>query len=212
MKAPSESTVVRPILVVGLGNPGPKYAHTRHNIGFDALDRLAQHWQISLSDHRRFQGEFGEGQVLGQRIRLLKPLTYMNHSGRSIRAALDWYKLAPQSVLVIYDDMDLPVGKLRLRLSGSAGGHNGMRSTLTHMGTQAVPRLRIGIDAPSAQTIGLPKDAIPHVLGKFTPAEKQVLPTVLDLVVEAVEVSVKQGIAKSMSLYNSRAVATITTP
>lgn len=207
MQQTSATAVVRPSLIVGLGNPGPQYARTRHNIGFEALDSLARHWHLPLSAHRRFQGEFSEGTVFGQRVYLLKPLTYMNNSGRSIRTTLDWYKLSPQSLLVIYDDLDLPVGKLRIRLSGSAGGHNGMRSTITHIGTQEFPRLRIGIDNPQTKNSEMPKDAIPHVLGRFTPAEKQILPAVLDLVLEAVEISLKQGVEKSMSLYNSRTVA-----
>ncbi|XHX76311.1 MAG: aminoacyl-tRNA hydrolase [Stenomitos frigidus ULC029] len=122
----TEATTAQPVipqLIVGLGNPGAKYDRTRHNIGFEAVDTLAKVWQISLSENRKFQGCFGEGVAAGRvKIRLLKPTTYMNNSGQAIRAVTDWYKLPPGSVLVIYDDMDLPVGKLRLRLSGSAGG------------------------------------------------------------------------------------------
>jgi PTH1 family peptidyl-tRNA hydrolase len=110
-------------LIVGLGNPGPKYAGTRHNIGFEVVDRLSKRWAIPLKEERRFQGEYGAGiGIHRQKIYLLKPLTYMNRSGQSMRAVLDWVKLSPGAVLVVYDDMDLPVGKLRLRLAGSAGG------------------------------------------------------------------------------------------
>jgi peptidyl-tRNA hydrolase, PTH1 family len=201
------SSLVIPMLIVGLGNPGSKYDRTRHNIGFDVIDQLAQKWQISLAEQRRFQGLVGDGVALpGHRIRLLKPQTYMNKSGQSIRAVLDWFKLSPQSVLLVYDDMDLPIGKIRLRLSGSAGGHNGMKSTISHLGTQDFPRLRIGISSPQAS--GPSKDTIAHVLGRFTPQELKVLPTVLGEVVAAVEMSLTQGVEKTMSLYNGLDLAT----
>lgn len=199
--------LVIPALIVGLGNPGSKYDRTRHNIGFDAIDQLAKRWQIPLADQRRFRGLVGDGLAMpGHRIRLLKPQTYMNKSGQSIRAVLDWFKLSPQSVLLVYDDMDLPVGKIRLRLSGSAGGHNGMKSTISHLGTQDFPRLRIGISNPQAS--GPTKDTISHVLGRFTPQENQVIPKVLEGVVQAVEMSLTQGVEKSMSLYNGLDLAT----
>lgn len=202
--------LVMPQLIVGLGNPGAKYDRTRHNIGFEAVDTLAKVWRISLAENRKFQGFFGEGVAAGQvKIRLLKPTTYMNNSGQSIRAVTDWYKLPPESVLVIYDDMDLPVGKLRLRLSGSAGGQNGMKSTIAHLGTQTFPRLRIGIG--SAKDSDRQGDAIGHVLGRFSPQESEVIAEVLHLVVGAVELSLKQGVDKAMSLYNNRTV-TQTTP
>jgi PTH1 family peptidyl-tRNA hydrolase len=195
-----------PQVIVGLGNPGAKYDQTRHNIGFAAIDRLARRWQIPLSENRKFQGEFGEGRGVGaDKIRLLKPLTYMNLSGQSIRAVTDWYKLPPESVLVIYDDMDLPIGKLRLRQSGSAGGHNGIKSTIAHLGTQNFPRLRIGIGSPKAAAAD--KDTIAHVLGQFSKAEAEVLDQVLQLVIEAIELSLRQGVAKAMSLYNNKSIA-----
>jgi peptidyl-tRNA hydrolase, PTH1 family len=204
MIEPSPLTEVPLSLIVGLGNPGAKYAQTRHNIGFDLVDRLAQRWRISLSEQRRFQGAFGEGMIAGQRLRLLKPNTFMNKSGQAVRAVLDWYKLTPAEVLVLYDEMDLPVGKLRIRLGGSAGGHNGMRSLIAHLGTQDFPRLRVGISKAAA--VGASKDTISHVLGRFTPEEQQILPQVLDMAADAVELAVRQGIEKSMSLYNGRAV------
>ena len=201
-EATSPATLVIPQLIVGLGNPEPKYDKTRHNIGFDAVDALARRAQITWSENRRFQALFGEGQgSKGDKLRLLKPLTYMNRSGQAIRAATDWYKLSPESVLIIYDDMDLPLGRLRLRLSGSAGGHNGMKSAIAHLGTQNFPRLRIGIGKSGTQ-----KDTISHVLGKFSPQETQLISEVLQLVVDAVELSLKQGVQKAMSLYNNRSV------
>jgi PTH1 family peptidyl-tRNA hydrolase len=203
-EATSPPTLVIPQLIVGLGNPEPKYDKTRHNVGFEAIDAIARRSQISWSENRRFQALYGEGQsTTGNKLRLLKPLTYMNRSGQAIRAATDWYKLPPESVLLVYDDMDLPVGRLRLRLSGSAGGHNGMKSAIAHLGTQDFPRLRIGIGKS-----GTDKDTVSHVLGKFSPQETQLMLEVLQLVVDAVEVSLKHGFEKAMNLYNSRAVET----
>ena len=208
----TEATTAQPVipqLIVGLGNPGAKYDRTRHNIGFEAIDTLAKVWQIGLSENRKFQGFFGEGGAAGRvKIRLLKPTTYMNNSGQAIRAVTDWYKLPPGSVLVIYDDMDLPVGKLRLRLSGSAGGQNGMKSTIAHLGTQTFPRLRIGIG--SAKNGDVAGDAVSHVLGRFSAREAEVMTEVLHLVVGAVELSLKQGVDKAMSLYNNRTITQTT--
>jgi len=187
-------------LIVGLGNPGPKYDRTRHNIGFDCVDRLAHRWQCPWQEQRRFKGIVAEGRgPQGEKLILLKPTTYMNRSGEAMRAVLDWYKLAPTSVLVVYDDLDLPVGRLRLRLSGSAGGHNGMKSAIAHLGTQDFPRLRLGIDKGDDATIS-------HVLGKFAPAEQRVIAEVLELATDAITLALKQGVEKAMSLYNPRQV------
>ncbi len=205
-EATSTKALIMPQLIVGLGNPEPKYDQTRHNIGFEAVDALAKSWGISLSENRKFKGKFGEGFTKsGDKIRLLKPLTYMNLSGEAIRAVIDWYKLPPESVLVIYDDMDLPLGRMRLRLSGSAGGHNGMKSTISHLKTQHFPRLRIGIGKPQIPG-GQETKTISYVLGKFSASEMQVMDEVLKLVGEAIELSLRQGIEKAMSLYNSRNV------
>jgi peptidyl-tRNA hydrolase, PTH1 family len=186
-----------PELIVGLGNPGAKYDGTRHNIGFVVVDELARSWQIPMPETKKFHGQLGEGTIAGRKVRLLKPTTYMNNSGQSIRAVLDWYKLTPGSVLVVYDDMDLPVGRLRLRQSGSAGGQNGMKSTIAHLGTQVFPRLRVGIGSKN-------EDAITHVLGSFSPAEKALVQEVVQFSVSAVEMSLRDGVEKAMSLFNNR--------
>ncbi|MDX2098922.1 MAG: aminoacyl-tRNA hydrolase [Leptolyngbyaceae cyanobacterium bins.59] len=201
----SPPPLVIPQVIVGLGNPGAKYDQTRHNVGFMLVDDLAQIWQVSLAENRKFQAIVGEG--LGpqsRKVRLVKPLTYMNASGQAIRAVIDWYKLPPESVLVVYDDMDLPLGKVRLRLSGSAGGHNGMKSTIIHLGTQNFPRLRIGIGSPKHPKSEDGKETISHVLGRFSPSESSLVSQVLQLTVDAIELSLKQGIEKAMSLYNNR--------
>lgn len=195
-----------PKLIVGLGNPEEKYHKTRHNIGFEAVDILARSWGLSWQQHKRFQGYFTEGQHrFGDRIRLLKPTTYMNRSGQAVQAVLDWYKLSPESVLVIYDDMDLPLGRLRLRLSGSAGGHNGMKSIISHLNGQNFPRLRIGIGKNQE------KETISHVLGKFSSSEAQITSEILTVAEKAVDLSLKEGIEKAMSLYNSFSVELPTT-
>lgn len=204
----SSTPILVPHLIVGLGNPEPKYDRTRHNIGFAAVDALARSWQIPLAAQRKFKGEYGDGMAIaGRTVRLLKPTTYMNRSGESVQAVLNWYKLSPASVLVVYDDMDLPVGRIRLRLAGSAGGHNGMKSIISHLGSQAFPRLRVGIGKPQ----GGGNPSISHVLGKFSPQENQVMGEVMVLVRDAIELSLKDGVEKSMSLYNSRNLATPST-
>ena len=197
--------LVIPQLIVGLGNPEPKYEQTRHNIGFAAVDAASRSWQIPMSENRKFQGAFGEGKLNADKIRLLKPLTYMNNSGMAIRAVTDWYKLPPSSLLVIYDDMDLPLGKIRLRLSGSAGGHNGMKSAIAHLGTQNFPRLRIGIGKQDTTTND--SSTVSYVLGRFSSAENKIVSEVLQLVLEAVELAVKQGIEKAMNRYNNSSIS-----
>jgi PTH1 family peptidyl-tRNA hydrolase len=197
----SESLIF-PDLIVGLGNPGKQYDRTRHNIGFNTIDILAKSWGISLNETKKFQGIFGEGMTPANRkIRLLKPQTFMNLSGQSVRATIDWYKIEPEKVLVVYDDMDLGLGRLRLRQSGSAGGHNGMKSIISHLGTSEFPRLRIGIGKQDKD-----RDTISHVLGKFTPDETETVNLVLDLVCEAIEYSLRRGIAQTMNVYNNKNV------
>ena len=198
----STANLAIPDLIVGLGNPEPKYDRTRHNIGFEAVDSLAASWGLPWKENKRFQGLIAEGMSpYGNKVRLLKPLTYMNRSGQSVRAVVDWYRIEPQSVLVIYDEMDLPVGKLRLRLSGSAGGHNGMKSIISHLGTKEFPRLRIGIGKSDGR-----KETVSHVLGKFAPEEQPIIKEALELSTHAVERSLKEGVEKAMSLYNNKQV------
>jgi PTH1 family peptidyl-tRNA hydrolase len=203
MPESSKSTVNVPVqLIVGLGNPGSKYAGTRHNVGFEVVDQLSKRWQIGLREARKFQGEYGAGFVLPQqKVSLLKPLTYMNRSGQSMRSVLDWLKLDPATVLVVYDDMDLPMGRLRLRLSGSAGGHNGMKSAIAHLGTQEFPRMRIGIGSVD-KSRAPDRAVVSHVLGNFSKAERQQMDEVVDVALQALEKAVSDGVEKAMSLYN----------
>ncbi len=190
-------------LLVGLGNPGDKYAGTRHNVGFMALDRLAAASGVSFRQQgilHAQMAEVGQGQA---RLRLLMPQTFMNDSGRSIRAALDWFSLQPQQLLVVVDDMDLPLGRLRLRASGSAGGHNGLRSTISHLGTQDFPRLRIGIGAPAADPSERRARTVGHVLGRFAPAEMPLLEAVLAEVEAGIGVIQRLGIERAGNRLNS---------
>ena len=214
-KAATENEVpaiVLPRLIVGLGNPGAKYERTRHNIGFEIIDALANSFpDVSLADNKRFQGITGEFRSVGgastpdSRIVLLKPTTYMNKSGQAVRAVLDWYKLEPTAVLVIYDDMDLPTGRLRLRLSGGAGGHNGMKSIIAHLGTKEFPRLRVGVG--SADKSGDRDGAVvSHVLGRFSPEDRKIVNAVIPMAVDAVDLSLRKGVERSMNLYNGREV------
>jgi len=192
--------VIIPQLIVGLGNPENKYEGTRHNIGFAAVEQIARKWNYSWQDNRRFTGLISEGIAPNkQKVRLLKPLTYMNLSGQSVRAVVDWYKYSPETVLVIYDDMDLPVGKMRMRLAGSDGGHNGMKSIIAHLGTQKFPRLRIGIGRAN-------KESINHVLGRFSQAQEQIISKVLAQTVDCIETSLFEGVEKAMSLYNNKII------
>lgn len=198
MTSDKKNNLIIPQVIIGLGNPEQKYEQTRHNIGFEVVDYLAGQWLFSWQKNSKFKALFSEG--IGpnrSKLRLLKPLTYMNLSGQSVRALLDWYKLPTESILVVYDDMDLPLGRIRMRLSGSAGGHKGMKSIISHLGSQNFPRLRIGIGKSGGK-----KQTISHVLGKFSQQEKKLILDILKLSKEAIEVSLKDGVEKSMSLYN----------
>lgn len=198
--------LVLPRLIVGLGNPGPKYDRTRHNIGFEIIDALAKSFPgVSLIENKRFQGEVGEFRSSGDRTVLIKPTTFMNNSGQAVRAVLDWYKLEATSVLVVYDDMDLPTGKLRMRLSGGAGGHNGMKSIISHLGTREFPRLRVGIGGTEK---GEERDraVVSHVLGRFTPEDRKIVDAVIPMAVDAIDLSLRKGVERSMNLYNGREV------
>jgi len=189
-------------LVVGLGNPGPKYDGTRHNIGFMALERMGSREGFSFRQQTKLHGLAAEHGIGENRLRLLMPQTYMNDSGRSIRAALDWFGFTPEQLLVLVDDMDLPLGRLRLRAQGSAGGHNGLRSTIQHLGTQAFPRLRIGIGAPAENPAERRARTVSHVLGPFSKAEQPEVNAVLDGVLESIQRIQRQGLDRAGNWIN----------
>ncbi|MBJ7259216.1 MAG: aminoacyl-tRNA hydrolase [Chthoniobacterales bacterium] len=179
-----------PWLVAGLGNPGARYARTRHNIGWLALDALAS---APFREERRFEG--GLSRIEG--AWLLKPSTFMNLSGVAVRAVADFYQIPHDRVLVVLDDAALPFGRLRLRASGSAGSHNGLESVLTHFSTDAVPRLRLGIGAPPP-----PVSLHDHVLASFAPAEEADLAALTDRAAQAVRCILKKGLAAAMNEFN----------
>jgi len=184
-------------LIVGLGNPGEKYARTRHNIGFDGLDALAKRHGLEFRG-KRANSLIAEGSIGGQRVALAKPQTFMNLSGQAVTALRSWYKLdAAKELLVVYDDMDLPFGKLRLRERGSAGTHNGMRSIVGQLGGSEFPRLRVGIDQAPGKM-----DAAAYVLSRFSKAEEAELHFLLDTLSDAVELVVREGLPAAMNKYN----------
>ncbi len=189
-------------LVVGLGNPGQRYAGTRHNVGFMALELLARREGVRFKSMAKLQAELAEVGFGRDRLRLLMPQTYMNESGRSIRAALDWFDVSADQLLVLVDDMDLPLGRLRLRAKGSAGGHNGLKSTIQHLGTQEFPRLRIGIGAPGRSAEERKARTVSHVLGSFNASEQPLLKDVLDEVLRGLELIQRQGLERAGNRLN----------
>jgi PTH1 family peptidyl-tRNA hydrolase len=182
-------------VVVGLGNPGNRYAGTRHNVGFDVVDRLAQTPGTGRFQSR-FQAQIAELFEDPYKVLLVKPETFMNLSGRAVRQVLDFYQLPPEVLLVVCDDINLPLGKLRVRMKGSHGGHNGLRDITNHLGSADYARLRIGVGAP-------PEDeAVDHVLGRFRPSERAVIDDAAARAVQAVVVWIHQGIQTCMNRFN----------
>ncbi len=186
------------ILIIGLGNPGREYVGTRHNIGFEVIDRLSCEHTISVtkSKHRAL---IGEGVIFGQKVVLVKPQTYMNLSGESIRALIEWYKVKPKDILIVYDDISLAVGDLRIREKGSAGGHNGIKNTIYQLGTEEFPRIRVGVgEKPTGW------DLADYVLSRFSKQEVEESISGMIKASEAVEVIIKTGIGEAMNQYNQR--------
>lgn len=186
-------------LIVGLGNPGKEYERTRHNAGFDVMDEIARMASASITQ-KKFKALVDKVNIGGQSVLLMKPQTYMNNSGEAVRAAMDFYHLQPQDLLVIYDDMDLAVGRLRLRQKGSAGGHNGIKSIIAHIGTQTFDRIRVGIDKdPRIPTVN-------WVLGKI---RKEDMDAYLESVNEAAKAavfSVTHEFMETMNQFNKKQV------
>ena len=184
-------------VICGLGNPGKKYANTRHNMGFITIDQLAEKHDIKV-DKVKFKALVGEGRIAGQKVVLVKPQTYMNLSGKSVQEVMHFYKLDPEELIVIYDDLDLEVGALRLRKFGSAGTHNGMRSVVQHLNSDRFPRIRLGIGANGK------RDIIDHVIGGFSKDEVPVLEEAVTKAVSAIECMLGEGIDRAMSQYNTK--------
>ncbi|SCJ95133.1 Peptidyl-tRNA hydrolase [uncultured Clostridium sp.] len=181
-------------LIVGLGNPGKEYAGTRHNIGFEAVDYIADKYNIELN-RIKFKGIFGEGMINGKKVILLKPTTYMNLSGDSIREVVNFYKISNEDIIVIYDDISLEVGRLRIREKGSHGGHNGIKSIITNLSSDVFPRVKIGVGGPKG-------DLVSHVLGKFSNSEIEVLRESIMATSEAVATILSRDTKEAMNKFN----------
>ncbi len=183
-----------PLLLVGIGNPGDKYKDTRHNVGFRCLDVIAERAGIRLNDKRK-DVALGQGTIAGRSVVLAKPRTFVNKSGSAARYLATRFGTKPPGMLVLIDDLDLPVGKMRLRASGGSGGHNGLNSINADLSTEDYPRLRVGISRPTS-------GAIAHVLGGFSKQEEDLLVETLTKAAEAAEAWVEHGIEYAMNQFN----------
>lgn len=184
------------ILIAGLGNPGAKFEKTRHNLGFRVADLLAGRWGVERFDSR-FDGEMGKGKTHGKPVLLLKPQTFMNLSGTSIAACAKYHKIPPEHVWVIHDDLDLPLGHLRIRTEGSSGGHNGVQSVIERLGTPKFIRFRIGVGRPAA-----PVPVEDYVLQPFGADERETAQAMVEKTAEAVSSALLEGVTRAMNLFN----------
>jgi PTH1 family peptidyl-tRNA hydrolase len=183
--------------IVGLGNPGKKYERTRHNIGFTVLDKLADHLKFPLNQ-RKFSASYGIDYIEGTKVCLMKPLTYMNLSGEAVGSFANYFDVSAEDILVIYDDLDLPVGKIRLRQKGGTGGHNGMKSMIAHLGRKDFKRIRVGIGRPApGETV------IDYVLQRFHPDERMKMSDAASRSVEACEAWLTNPFPEVMNRYNA---------
>lgn len=183
-------------LIIGLGNPGKQYEHTRHNIGFDVIDALADKWGTPLNQ-MKFNGMYATVHRPEGKVMLVKPLTYMNLSGECVRPIMDYFDIEIEDIIVIYDDLDLEIGKLRLRQKGSAGGHNGIKSLIQHLGTQEFNRIRVGISRPPAAM-----KVADYVLSKFSKEEQAVVDEAVKKSCDAVEAALSKKFLDVMNTFN----------
>ena len=186
-------------LIVGLGNPGAEYAQTRHNLGVEVVQAFAKKWNFSFKKENKFHGLFAKGSYKGENLLLLFPLTYMNESGRAVQKVIQYFKVAPQEVLIACDDIAFPLGELKLKSQGSHGGHNGLRSIEQELGSRSYLRLRLGIGQKGGPSLA------DHVLGKFSQSESEKLKLVIDKGVWALETCLDQSVDKAMNLVNEKA-------
>lgn len=184
-------------LIAGLGNPGKEYENTRHNVGFRCVDALAQAHHIAFEPKKRSHAKLADGTIAGQRVLLAKPQTYMNLSGSAVQGLMAFYKIPPQRLLVIFDDLDLPFGTLRIRHKGGSGGHRGLTDIIQRIGTQDFPRIRFGIARPPDRM-----DPAAYVLRPFDAEETAILQLAVARVIEAVDVWLINGLDEAMNLYN----------
>ncbi|WP_459479844.1 aminoacyl-tRNA hydrolase [Clostridium saccharoperbutylacetonicum] len=188
-------------LIVGLGNPGKEYEETRHNIGFKVVDNIAKEYNIQIN-RQKFKGIYGEGFINGEKVILLKPTTYMNLSGESVREVVNFYNIENDEILIIYDDISLDVGKLRIREKGSAGGHNGIKSIIAHLGSEVFSRIKIGVGQPNS-------DLVKHVLGKFSKEEMVTLDESIEAATNATAEIIKNDVKTAMNQFNGFKASTI---
>ena len=196
-KEPQQTTGAPEYLICGLGNPGAEYARTRHNAGFMAIDYLSQKTGISCM-RSRFRALCGSGTLAGKTVLLMKPQTYMNLSGEAVGAAARFYKIPPEHILVVSDDIDLPVGKLRLRAFGSAGGHNGLKNIIQHLGSDRFPRIKVGVGSPKQAGY----EVVDWVIGMPVGEEQKTLLDALDRAAQAIPAVITQGMDKAMNRFN----------
>lgn len=187
-------------LIVGLGNPTKEYEGTRHNIGFMAIDALAEEYGIRV-DTLKHKAMIGKGMIEGQKVILAKPVTYMNLSGEAVREITDYYKIPAEDVIVIFDDISLDVGMIRIRRKGSAGGHNGIKSIISHLGTMDFPRIKVGIGAKREG-----QDLADYVLGRFSKVDREILTEALKDVKKAVSHMVWDEITEAMNAFNKKKI------
>lgn len=185
-------------LIVGLGNPGREYVGTRHNIGFGVIARLSDEYHIPLNS-KEHKAVCGKGFIEGEKVILAQPQTFMNLSGESVRSIADYYKIEPEDIIVAYDDIDLEVGQIRVRRKGSAGGHNGIKNIISHLGTNEFPRVKVGVGAKPQGG-----DLVNHVLGHFSKEDEKKIDEVLDEAVAAVETIVTQDVDVAMNRFNAK--------
>lgn len=183
-------------LIVGLGNPGTEYAATRHNIGFDMVTYLSDKYRIPMRS-KEGKAIVGKGVIEGQKVMLAQPQTYMNLSGESVRALMDYYKLTEEELVIFYDDISLPVGQIRIRAKGSAGGHNGIKNIIQHLGTQEFPRIKIGVGAKPEKG-----DLVKHVLGRFGKEEDARIRDVFALAERGLLVMLREDVSAAMNEVN----------
>lgn len=183
-------------LIVGLGNPTPQYDKTRHNVGFAVIDHLMNEYGIAL-DTAKHKGFYGKGRIAGESVILLKPMTYMNLSGESVVQVANYYKVAPKDIIVVYDDINLDVGRLRIREKGSAGGHNGIKNIIAHLGTDEFPRIRVGVGMKPPKM-----DLADYVLSRFSKEEEALMEEGYERAAKAMELMVEDEISQAMNLYN----------
>lgn len=185
-------------LIVGLGNPGNEYRDTRHNVGFNVVDELAQRWRLDDQWREKFDALQIKTMRGDNGVIIAKPLTYMNLSGRAVAAITGFYKIEPADVFVIVDEVALPLGRLRARRDGSAGGHNGLKSIIEHLGTQAFPRMRVGVGRGDNR-----RDLADHVLGRFEPSERDTVSAAVLRAADASEMFLSDGIERVMNAFNA---------